>query len=286
MPIEKFIIQIYCCIDDYLKTIPKIRTRGPNPLLSDAEVITIEILAEIMGHGSDKGIFDYVNSHWRSWFPKLGSRTSFTRQMSNLWMIKEQVRKHLIKAICPDNDLFLFDGFPVPTCHPKRVRSKNPLRGQAGFGYCAAKDHHYFGFKGHVVTNAHGMILNFTFAAANIDERDVLPELVNSYQGVLIADKGLIRPSLTDELATHRLSLQTPLRSNMHDPRPKSFVNQLMNTRRLVETVIGQLVDRFNVKKIRVKDVWHLTAKLSRKILAHTAAFFIKKSLQFDLIFF
>ena len=95
MPIEKFIIQIYCCIDDYLKTIPKIRTRGPNPLLSDAEVITIEILAEIMGHGSDKGIFDYVNSHWRSWFPKLGSRTSFTRQMSNLWMIKEQVRKHV-----------------------------------------------------------------------------------------------------------------------------------------------------------------------------------------------
>jgi hypothetical protein len=64
----------------------------------------------------------------------------------------------------------------------------------------------------------------------------------------------------------------------MHDPRPKSFVNQLMNTRRLVETVIGQLVDRFNVQKIRVKDVWHLTAKLSRKILAHTAAFFIKRN--------
>jgi Transposase DDE domain len=88
-----------------------------------------------------------------------------------------------------------------------------------------------------------------------INERDVLPELVSSYQGVLIADKGLIRPSLTDELAGHYLNLQTPLRSNMHDPRPKSFVNQLMNTRRLIETVIGQLVDRFNVQKIRVKDV-------------------------------
>ena len=246
MPIEEFIIQIYCYVDDYLKTTPKIRTRGPDPLLSDAEVITIEILTEIMGYGSDKGIFDYANSHWRSWFPKLGSRTSFTRQMSNLWMIKEQIRKHLVGAICPDNNLFLFDGFPMPTCHPKRVRPKNPLRGEAEFGYCAAKDHHYFGFKGHVVTNAHGLILNFTFTAANIDERDVLPELVSSYQGVLIADKGLIRPSLTDELAGHYLNLQTPLRSNMHDPRPKSFVNQLMNTRRLIETVIGQLVDRFN----------------------------------------
>ena len=153
-----------------------------------------------MGHGSDKGIFDYTNSHWRSWFPKLDSRTSFTRQMSNLWMIREQIRKHLVGVICPDNDLFLFDGFPIPTCHPKRVRPKNPLRSEAGFGYCAAKDHHYFGFKGHVVTNTHGLILNFTFAAANIDERDVLPELVTSYQGTLIADKGLIRTSLTAEL--------------------------------------------------------------------------------------
>ena len=48
-----------------LKTTPKVRTRGPAPLLNDAEVLTIEILAEIMGHGSDKGIFDYTHSHWR-----------------------------------------------------------------------------------------------------------------------------------------------------------------------------------------------------------------------------
>jgi len=84
-------------------------------------------------------------------------------------MIKERVRKHLVGAICPDNDLFLFDGFPMPTCHPKRAQPKNPLRGEAGFGYCAAKDHHYFGFKGHVVTNTHGLILNFQKHHAWVD---------------------------------------------------------------------------------------------------------------------
>lgn len=284
MSSEEFIIQIYCCVDDFLKDVEKTRTRGFSPHLTDAEVITMEMIGEFWGMGSDKGIFDYIKSHWLSWFPTLTCRTSFVRQSANLWGIKEELRKFLVKKMCPENDLFLFDGFPIPTCHLKRVRKKNPFWGVGGFGYCAAKDMKYFGFKGHMVTHPRGFILDVTFAAANIDERDVLPELVEHAQGMLIADKGLIRPELKKTLAEQGLDLQTPLRVNMQDDRPKPLVKVMMNIRRKIETVIGQLVDRFHIQSIRAKDLWHLSVKIGRKILAHTFAFFIGDSLEFDKI--
>ena len=102
----------------------------------------------------------------------------------------------------------------------------------------------------------------------------------------MIGDKGYIRPSLKEELAAQEVDLQTPLRKNMIDTRPASFVQQLLSTR-LVETVIGQLTERFNIEKVRARDLWHLTNRFVRKVLAHTVAFFLngclhREPLQFE----
>jgi hypothetical protein len=40
--------------------------------------------------------------------------------------------------------------------------------------------------------------------------------------------------------------------------------------RRLIETVIGQLVERFSIEKVWARDLWHLTSRINRKLLAHT----------------
>ena len=282
MLIDDFIINVFVCVDDFIKSLGALRKSGPSPHLSDSEVITMEIVGEFLEMGSDKEIYEYFKNHWHHWFPKLTTTKTFVTQSSNLYQVKEIFRQFLVLQISPYNDIFLSDGFPIPTCHIKRVRKKNPLRGEASFGYCATKDEHYFGFKGHLVTNQNGLILNFTIAPANVDERDVLPELVSNYQGDLIADKGLIRPELTEELASHNLQLHTPLRSNMKDSRPKGFVYQIMNVRRRIETVIGQLAERFKIQSMRVKDLRHLSVKVGRKILAHTVAFFFANSLAFD----
>jgi len=55
------------------------------------------------------------------------------------------------------------------------------------------------------------------FTGANIDERDVCPELVERIKGLLLGDKGFIRPELQDLLEEQDLYLQTPLRGNMKD---------------------------------------------------------------------
>ena len=108
----------------------------------------MEIVCEYLGHGSDKAIWSYFREHWRHFFPKIGCRTSFSRQCANLNEVTKKFCEFLFKVLSADQDLYLSDGFPIPTCHIKRYEgSKTELRSYGSVGYCAAKDEKYFGFK-------------------------------------------------------------------------------------------------------------------------------------------
>jgi len=52
-----------------------------------------------------------------------------------------------------------------------------------------------------------------------------------------------------------------------------------MKIRRRVETVISQLSEQFHIEKVRAKDLWHLSNRFIRKILAHTVGIFLNKLL-------
>ena len=282
MPVEDFIIYVYCCVDDIYRTIVNqpLRSRGFMPKLSDAEVITMEIVGEFMGKDHDKGIWRYFRNQWHDWFPNLGLRANFAKQSANLWDVKRRIQAHMAwQTGAMDDPVHLVDGFPMPVCKYARASGSRCFKGEAGFGYCAAKDEKYYGFEGHVLVSFEGIICGYALAAANVDERDVLPEMVGALQGLLIGDKGYIRPFLTQELAQQSLDLQTPLRKNMEDLRPKEFVSQLVSSRRLVETVIEQLSERFHIEKVRARDNWHLANRFIRKLLAHTMGCFLGKLL-------
>lgn len=130
----------------------------------------------------------------------------------------------------------------------------------------------------------------WTATPASGDEREALWDLTDEVQGWVIGDKGSIRAFLKAELAVTGIDLQTPLRVNMTDSRALGVVLRLMTTRRRVETVIGQLTERFHFEKIRARDPWHLTSRIARKVLAHTLAIFVNRrlgrsDLQFEGLF-
>ncbi|TAL44073.1 MAG: IS982 family transposase [Methylovulum sp.] len=282
MPVEDFIIYVYCCVEETYRELVKepLRRRGFQPKLTDSEVITMEIVGEFMGKDQDKSLWRYFRNHWHAWFPNLGSRSSFVKQSANLWALKELIQNHLARQMGALNDpVHLVDGFPMPVCKITRVAQSRCFNGEAGYGYCASKDEKYYGFEGHVVVNDEGIICGYTFAAATIDERDVLQDMTEGLKGLLIGDKGFIRPLLKEELVRQQIDLQTPLRKNMTDPRPKPVVKRLMTVRRLVETVISQLAERFHVERVHARDLWHLTNRFIRKLLAHTIGVFLNKLL-------
>jgi len=55
-------ITVYCYTDDQLKG-KWLRQRGPQPTLSDVEMIAIEVLGEFLGIDTDEGIFRHFRRH-------------------------------------------------------------------------------------------------------------------------------------------------------------------------------------------------------------------------------
>ena len=88
----------------------------------------------------------------------------------------------------------------------------------------------------------YGIITEITATRANWD-------LLGEIHGMVIADKGLIGADYQNELRRcTNINLQTALRSNMEDNRSPTLLKWLVSTRCLVEMVIGQLTDRFNIE--------------------------------------
>lgn len=292
MSLEDFIITVFCLVEENFHQVlesRKLRSRGFAPKLSDTEVITMEIVAEFLGVDTDKGIWSYFKNHWQSWFPALGSRCNFVRQAANLWKVKQCMQEKIAEQLNAKQDaLHMADGFPLPICKFKRAYFSRIFKGIASYGYCASKAETYYGFKGNLVINSAGVITNITFTPANIDERESLWEIVGNLKGLVLADKGLIGEAFQQELRIEAgVNLETPMRKNMKDPRGKDASPWLVSTRRLVETVIGQLAERFNIEKNWARDVWHFSNRIARKILSHTIAAFVNKiignqPLQFD----
>lgn len=291
MLLEDFIISVYCLVDDELKNLIKerpLRARGFAPKLSDAEVITMDIVGEFMGKDTDKGIWQYFRTHWQLWFPELGSRSNYVKQSANLWQVHQQIQRVLANKLSAFADsIHLADGFPIAVCHFKRARSSKVFRGTATYGYCASKEQTYYGFKGNLCVSSEGIITGITVTPAHIDERESLYEVVSDIQGLLLADKGLIGQDYQQDFRLETgINLQTPRRGNMTDSRGKDANRWIISTRRLVETVIGQLTERFHIEKVRARDCWHLTKRIARKVLAHTVGAVICKSQGYSAIQF
>ncbi len=257
------------------------------PALSDAEVLTMEIVGEYRSLEYEEGIWAYFRDHWRALFPKLTSRSSFVRQAANLWQYKARLQQRLaVELGAFEDDVHLVDGLPLRLCcltYAGRCRS---FRGEAAYGYCAAKDEKFYGFRGHLSVSASGIITGFTLTAANADEREALWEILGQIQGMVIGDKGYISQDLRDALRGAGVELQTALRANMTDTRPKAWIALLQKVRRLIETVNSQLAEHFHFERIQARDLWHLTSRLHRKILAHTICCWLNRRCGHELLQF
>lgn len=262
---EEHIIKLYCMVSEFLQKY-QLRSRGFAPKLDDAEVITMEIYAQMQGHHTDVAIWRYFKNHWRGWFPHLGSYCNFSKHCANLRFIKEQLLAHYFPA---KNRLHIIDGVPMPVCHYARSGRCRSLRPQSAYGYCAAKDEHYFGLRGHPLINEQGFIVACTYTAANVDERETLGNLLHLIKGILLADKGYISEDWERELAHFGIELQTLKRKNMVETRSKAFLKWLAKTRKKIETVISVLTECFAFNRIKARSIHHFINKAARKILAY-----------------
>jgi hypothetical protein len=280
--LDLFIITAFCWIDDTLRTTfngQRLRERGPMPALSDAEVLAMEVLGEYLGLAQDQALYRYFRRHYTHFFPALARvhRTTFTRQAANLWKVKELVWRRLLGFMHYDPAFALVDSFPLPICQFARAYRCRRFQGEAAFGKDTLVRQTFYGFRGHVRCCWPGVITQFDIAPANVSETAVVPELAAGTQGLLLGDRNYWSPALQEELQPGSLQLEAPFRRATTDPWPKRSA-VISRIRYRIDTTFGQLVDRYQVKRVWARDRWHLHSRLLRKVLSHTLAVLLNQT--------
>lgn len=270
MNVNDFIINMFCKIDDLMKEFEQraLRKRGPLPQLSDSEVLTMEIVGEILGLRTDKAIFEFFKSFYKQFFPKLSCRISFIRQSANLWAVKQMLLKNL--ADCFKDNIVVIDSLPISVCRFARAKRSKLFRGLASYGK-ELGGQTFYGFRLHMKVNSIGMIQSLDLAPADVHDINMVNELTVGDSGLLLGDRAYLSQKLKSELLqTQALEISVPTK---YGEPTELDLNQLKfrkGIRRLIETVGSQLSERFNIKRILARDLWHLTNRIFRKILAHS----------------
>lgn len=269
-----FIIIVFCLVDDWLAG-QQLRQRGPQPRLSDSEVLTMEIVGAFLEIHTDKGLYLFFRRHYGAWFPALRRvhRTTFTRQAANLWAVKAHLWEHLSQCVQQEALISVLDSFPVPVCRFARAYRCRLFPEWAAFGHDEVARQTFYGLRAHLRISWPGVIKGLRLAPANIHDLTVAEDLLAGVQGWGLGDRNYWSPKLAERLRTQGLHLLAPYKSKNRERQP--WPRWLTHKRRLIETVIGQLVGRYQAKKVWARDAWHLWSRWLRMVLSHTMAFFL-----------
>lgn len=285
--LDLFIVAVYSHVTLlYRQRFPHgVRHGGFLPQLTDEEALTIALVGEFLGVETDKAIFTYFRRHYQAWFPALTDRTLLVRQWVNLWFVKAELWQAIVQEAGALTDPHqVIDTLPVPICAQVRAVRRRIFRGdpllEPDYGYCKAKDWHYFGFKGAVRISWDGFIVQADLVPARPHDSQHLDTLLAGVRpGTIVSsDKAFVNRAVQTVLHQEGgILLLTPQKQNMA-PSPFDLGPLGNRVRRLIETVGSQLTGRFHIQRLKVRKGWTLLAKWYRKILAHTMCVWLNKS--------
>jgi hypothetical protein len=153
--LDELMVATYCLRDAQwidLTGGQRVRQRGPEPTVTDADVLTIAVVGELLGLDQDAAISRSVRHHSGAWFAALRAvhRTTFVRRAANVWFWKEQRWQSLATRIPHDPPMALIDSVPLLVCRVARAKRCRLFGGAAAFGHDAGARQTLYGFRCHV----------------------------------------------------------------------------------------------------------------------------------------
>jgi hypothetical protein len=285
---EDIITVVFVLIDDAYRALPwevfPSRQRGPEPLFSDSEVITVAFLCEYLFAGDEKMTLAFLNNYHRDMFPHLLDRTRFNRRRRALGDTIEALRRVFTELQLVASDPHrIVDSFPITQCGWRRRHRCALMRGRLWQGYVVAKKQHFFGLRLHITSTLQGVVDRWLLAPASIDERLVMPYLTTDDQPRLfLADSGYVSQDLEILLDTdcgHRLFALR--RANQRLQWPTDLRRIVKTLRHWVETAGSVLDAVFHIEYPNAKTGSGLLARVSTKLFAYNFAFVLVAVLTF-----
>jgi hypothetical protein len=271
---QDLLLTIFCTVDDEIQALggPP-RRPGPRPKLADSEVITIELAGELWGLADDAAIYRHFRQHHLAEFPALAEvdRSRFVRHAADLCWLARRLQRRLAAALAGPGDLWLVDSCPLPVCRFGRAGYCRRFRGRAAYGFDPLARKAFYGFRFHLRVALSGVVLGYELAPADAHELELARELAPTPPGVGIGDRNYWSPATRAEFQAAGGDLLAPFKQRKHDPDPGRS-ERLLGWRRRIETTFSQLIEWFGLRRVKVRDLWHLEHRIVRKLLALTVA--------------
>jgi len=255
------------------------RASGPEPDLSDSEVITISLVIETFFQGHEEVGYAFVSQYLRDIFPRLIDLDRFNQRRRALIAVIEAIRRELRNQLIDRTDpVRLVDSAPITLMtYTRGARCQSVDGNDDYFGVVTSKKGKFFGLRLHVTTTVNQLIDDWVLAPGSEPDPDVLDELVFHCRDLtLIGDKIYNDAELEDRLWRKRRILLLPLRkSNQKKQWPKEVQRILGYVRHRVETVFSTITTVFNIQRPRGRSLGGHVVRITTCILAHTLSFFM-----------
>lgn len=233
---------LYVRTDDLLKSAPERAPWRPvvgiAPQISDAEVITLAVMAALTGHTREARWLRYADVHLRHLFPYQPQQSGYNKRLRALtttmtWLITVLAREVSIWG----DDVWVIDSTPVECARSRDTVRRSDLAGWAEYGYCASHSRYFWGLRLHLLATLHGLPVAFAVTGAKADERTVLldilavhPDLATHPHQVVIADKAYYGREFEATLAEQGIDLLRRARKGEAERPGARFFKPLRQT--------------------------------------------------------
>ena len=275
---------VYVIVDELYQAVaaPHDHRPGPAAELSDSEVITLSLVAELVEMDKESRFLAYVRRNHLALFPKLPERSRFNRRRRALTEVTNRIRGALMQLVLArltpeERDVCVIDSLPVPVVGFHQARGRHRWYGEASYGYVASKKLTIFGYKLHVLLTHSGLILDFALAPAHHADGTFTEQLLlDKHWLTVLGDKAYLHAALQELLAWRNdLVLLTPTRANQREQLSATLIQAINHFRQAIETVNSQLSGQFQIERNRAKCVSGLCARIQAKLTAHTLGLYL-----------
>lgn len=259
------IVTIYVVIDDTLKAMNYQDESRTN--LTSAEILTVAVVAAQQFQNHHERALGVL--HQAGYIPRF-SISRFNRRLHALSAVLEAVLT-ILSDLLTAGSVFVIDSLPVPVCKRVRARRCRKVHGEAFYGYCAAKDEHFFGWQLHLVCDGHGIPIAFDLLPARWDELVPLQHLlaVLSPGSQVVADKGYISDYDQQLAYIHGgVRLIPKQRSNMRGNTAED-AHLIRRFRPIIETLNSQL-EKMGIQRLHARTHIGFSLKVLASLLAVT----------------
>lgn len=288
-----FLTELYVIIDDWDKTQPVPVRSGPRPYLSRSEVLTLAVLGQWAGFGSERAYWRFAEQHLRSFFPRLPCREQFNRAQRRQQSALAQLALWLGQQWTTPPVFEVLDTAGIATRDSKR-RGTGWLAGEAAIGQCTRLGW-YEGVRLLLCCTPNGAITGFGIAPGNTNDRPLtetflaaryqpnarLPGIGYSTTHVYIADKGFAG-ILWETRWSQRYHAEVICQPSKKDRKAgriwsRSERRAHAGRRQIIESVFDHLLNTFRLSRERPHHLSGLQARLAAKIALHNVCHWLNR---------